>query len=74
MYGFQPSTPANRPLPLTSATVEAAEKSAMIANIRDVVYELVKLSKERMAARSTRTATLFQPRDHVYLSTKGSHI
>ena len=27
-----------------------------------------------MAARSTRTASLFQPRDHVYLSTKGLQV
>ena len=71
MYGFQPSTPAKRLLPLAGATAEAADRLTMIRDIRDVVHQLIKLSKERMAARSTRSAPLFQPDDYVYLSTKG---
>ena len=46
----------------------------MITDIRDIVYQLINFSKERMAARSTRTAPLYQPDDYVYLSTKGLHI
>jgi hypothetical protein len=74
MYGFQPCIPADHLLPLSGNTAEAADKLTMIADIKDVVYELIKLSKERMAARSTRSAPLFQPREYVYLSTKGLHI
>jgi hypothetical protein len=74
MYGFQPSTPVDRLLPLSGATAKAADKLTMIIVIRDVIYELIKLSKQRMAARSTRSATLFQSGDSVFLSTKGLHI
>ena len=74
MYGFQPSTHANRILSLTGATVEVANRLTMITDIRDVVHQLIKLSRERMAAKSTRTDPLFQPEDYVYLSTKGLHI
>ncbi len=59
LYGFQPSTPVDRLLPLSSATAEAADRLTMISEIRDVVYELIKLSKQRMAARSTRSAPFF---------------
>ncbi len=74
MYGFQPSTHADRLLPLSGATAEAAVRFTMIADIKDVVYELIKLSKERMAAKSTMFAPIFQPGDYFYLSTKGLHI
>jgi hypothetical protein len=74
MYGFQLSTHADRLLPLPGASAEAADKLTMITDIRDMVYELIKLSKERMEARSTRSASLFQAGDKVYLSTKGLHI
>ena len=74
MYGFQPSTHVDRLLSLTGATAEAADKLTMITNIRDVVHQLIKLSNERTAARSTRIAPLFQTGDDVYLSTKGLHI
>ena len=68
------STLVDRLLPLIGATAEAADRLTMIKDIRDVVNQLIKLSKERMAARSTRTAPLFQPDDYVYLSTKGLNI
>jgi len=74
MYGFQPYTPIDRLLPLNGATAEAAHRLTMITNIIDVVHQLIKLSKERMAAISTRTAPLFQPGDYVYLSTKDLNI
>ena len=51
MYGFQPSTPAEIHLPLVGATAEAAGRLTTIRDIRDVVHQLIKLSKERMAAR-----------------------
>jgi hypothetical protein len=74
MHGFQPSTHAYRLLPLTGATAEGADRLTMISDIRDVVHHLIKLSKERMPARSTRTAPLFRPDDYFYLSTKGLNI
>ncbi len=74
MHGLQPSTSADRLLLLPGATAEAADILTMIADIRDVVYQSIELSKEIMAAKSTRTAPLFQSGDHVYLSTKGLHI
>jgi hypothetical protein len=52
----------------------AVDRLTLIANIPDVVNQLLRLSKERMAARSTRTAPIFQPGDLFYLSTKGLHI
>jgi hypothetical protein len=74
MYGFQPSTHVDRLLPLIDATAEAVDRLTMIKDIRDVVHQLIKLLKERMVARTTRTALLFQPGDYVYLSTKGLNI
>ncbi len=74
MYGYQTPTPADRLLPMAGATADAAHRLTLIAYIRDVVNQLLKLSKERMATRSTRMAPIFQPGDLVYLSTKGLHI
>jgi hypothetical protein len=67
IYGFQPPTPADRLFPLTGAIAEATVRLTMITDIRDVVHQLTKLSKERMTTRTTRTAPLFQPDDYVYL-------
>ena len=74
MYGYQPSSRADRLLPMVGATADAADRLTLTADIRDVVVQLLKLSKERMAARSTKTAPIFQKGDLVYLSTKGLHI
>jgi len=73
-YGYQPSTPADQLLPLTGATEDAAIRLTLIADIRDVVNPILKLFKERIAARSTRSAHSSQPGDFVYLSTKGLHV
>ena len=40
MHGFQPSTPANRLLPLAGATAYATERLTNIVEIRDVVKHL----------------------------------
>ena len=74
MYGFHPFSHADRILPFIGATAEAADRLTMIMDIGDVVHQLINLSKERMAARSTRYAPLFQPGDYVYLSNKGLNI
>jgi hypothetical protein len=46
VYGFQPSTPANRLLPLTGIIAEADDRLTMIKDIKDGVHQLAKLSKE----------------------------
>jgi hypothetical protein len=74
MYGFQPSTPADRLLPLMGATADAADRLTQISEVRDVVKQLLILSKERMKARTTRSAPLFHVGDLVFLSTKGLNI
>ncbi len=60
MYGFHPYPHVDRLLPLTGSTAEAADRLTTITDIGDVVYELIKLLEERMAAKSTRAAPLFQ--------------
>jgi hypothetical protein len=74
IYEYQPSTPADRLLPLAGATTDAAHRLTLIADIRDVVNQLLKLYEEKMVAGSIRTAPIFQPGDLVYFSTKGLHI
>ena len=60
MYGYHPSTPADRLLPLTSATTsDAADRLTLIADIRDVANQILKFSEERIATRSTKTAPTF---------------
>ncbi len=70
-YGFQPATPADRLLPLTGAPASAANRLTDLASTRDVVRELLTLSKQRMAARSSRLAPIFVVGDFVFLSSKG---
>ena len=41
MYGYQPSTQANRLLPIVGATADAAYRLTLIAYIRDVVNQLL---------------------------------
>ena len=52
----------------------AIDRLTLITDIQDVVNQLLKLSKERIGARSTRIAPFFQPGDLVYFSTKVLHI
>ena len=59
MYGYQPSTPADSLLPLVGATSDVTDISTLITCIRDAVNQLLKLSKERKAGMSTRTALFF---------------
>jgi hypothetical protein len=73
-YGFQPATPADRLLPLTGAPPSGASRLTDLASTRDVVRELLTLSTERMAARSSRPAPIFVVCDFVFLSSKGLHI
>jgi len=51
MFGYQPSTHADRLPPLTGATANATSRLTLFSNIRDVVEQLLQLSKERMVAR-----------------------
>ena len=71
MYAYQPSILADRLFQLAGGATDAANRLTLIADIRYVVNQILKLSKERIATRSTRTAPIFQPGDLVYLSTKG---
>ncbi len=61
MYGFKPFTLAHHLLLLIRATAEAANKLTTIADIKGYVYELIKLSKERLAVGSTRTSCTYFP-------------
>ena len=59
-YGFHPTTPTDRLLPLTSALALVVQRLTEMASVRDVVVrELLTLSKQRMVARSSRPAPIF---------------
>ena len=73
-FGFQPAAPVDLLLPLTDAEPSVAERLTKIADTQAVVKELLKLSKERQAARRTSYTPTFVPGDLVYLSTKGLNI
>ena len=73
-YGFQHATPTDRLLPLIGAPASAAGRLTDLVSTRDVVRELLTLSKQRMVARSPRPATTFVVGDFVFLSSKGLHI
>ncbi len=44
-YGFQPATRVDRLLPLTGAPALVADRLTKLANVRDVVRELLLLSR-----------------------------
>jgi hypothetical protein len=73
-YGFQSATHVDRLLPLTGAPALVVERLSELTNVREVVRELLTLSKQRMAARSSRPAPTFVVGDFVFLSSKGLHI
>jgi hypothetical protein len=60
-------------LPLTCARDPVVERLAKLASVRDVVREFFTLSKQRMAARSSKPTPTFIVDDFVFLSSKGSH-
>jgi len=60
IYGYQPFTPTDRLLPMVGATAYAAYRLTLFVDIRDVANQILKLSKEKMAAMSTRAASIFQ--------------
>ncbi len=74
MYGFQSSTLADRLLPLTDSPTDASNRLTNIVEIRDAINQLLILSKDRMAARSTRSPSIFHIGNPVCLSTSGLHI
>ena len=67
-YGFQTSTLVDRLLPLFGAPALVADRLTEMANVREVVRELLTLSKQRMAARSSRPAATCVVGDFVLLS------
>lgn len=72
--GYEPAAPVDRMLPLDGADSAAADRLTKIADIQAVVKELLKISKERQAARRTPFTPTFQPEDLVYVSTKGLNL
>jgi hypothetical protein len=58
-YGFHPTTHADRLLPLIGAPAPIAERLTALASVKNIVRELLTLSKQRMAARSSRPAPIF---------------
>jgi hypothetical protein len=74
MYGFQPSTPVDKFLPLAEATADAADRLTNLLELRDVVKQLFILSKENIEAIFTRSPHIFHVGDIVYLFTRGLHI
>jgi hypothetical protein len=73
-YGFKSSTHADRLLPLSGAPTLVAEHLTALASIRDDVRELLTLSKQRLAAHSSKPAPTFVVGDFIFLSSKGLHI
>jgi len=73
-YNFQLATLADRLLPLTGAPALVTKRLSELASVRDVVRELLTLSKQRIDARSSRLAPIFLVGDFVFLSSKGFHI
>jgi hypothetical protein len=69
--GFQPATRVDKLLPLTGAPAPVADRLTELANVREVVRELLTLSKQPMAARSCRPTPTFVLGDFVFLSSKG---
>jgi len=51
-YGFQPATPVDKLLPLNGALAHVAKHLTKMASVREVVRELLTLSKQRMAGRT----------------------
>ena len=70
-YGFQPATLTDRLLLLIGAPALVAERLTELTSVRDVVPEI---SKQRMAARSSRLAPIFAVGEFVFLFCEGLHI
>ena len=73
-YGFQPKTLVDRLVPLTCALPLVADRLTKSASVRDVVRDLLTLSKQRMATRSSRRAPIFAVGDFVFIFSKSLHI
>ena len=58
-YGFQQATLIDRLLPLTGAPFFVADRLIDLASIGNVVRELLTLTKQRMAALSSRPTPIF---------------
>ena len=73
-FGFNPSAPVDLMLPFGEIPVSAADRLQQISDTQMVVKELLQLSKERLAASTSRIAPEFDIGDYVYLSTRGLRI
>jgi hypothetical protein len=61
-------------LSLTATSATFDERLAELASVRDVIRELLTLSKQRMVARSSKPAPFFFMGDFVFLSSKCLHV
>ena len=61
-------------LPLTGALAPVVERLTKLASVRDVVRDLLTLSRQRMAACSSRPAPTFVVGDFIFLFSKRLHI
>jgi len=73
-YGVQPTTLADRLLLLTGAPAPVADHLTKLASVRDIARELLTLSKQRMAGRSSRPTPIFVVCYFAFLSSKGLRI
>jgi len=73
-YGFLPAAHADRLLQLNGAPTFVVERLTVLASVRDVLRELLTLSKQRMDARSYKPTPTFVVGDFVFLPPKGLHI
>ena len=72
-YGVQPATHDDKLLLLTRAPASIADRLTDLACVKDVVRELLTLSKQRMDACSSRPVPIFAVRGFVFLSSRGLH-
>jgi hypothetical protein len=70
MHGYQPSTPADGLLPFVGATADAIDRLTLIAYILDVVYQLLKSSKNECRPDQLGLLLLFNRETLFIFSTK----
>ena len=73
-YGFQPSTPADRLLPVDDVPASSVNHLQQIKDTQELLRELLDLNKQRLAARRSRDPPQFNVGDKVYLSTAGLNL
>ena len=69
--GFNPPLPVDRMLPQDGTNAEAAVRLEHMRDVQEVTKELLRLSKDKMAAQADQPVREFNVGDYVFLSTKG---